>query len=226
MAKFEKKLTAHALRRQGMSIRAIAEHLMVSKSTVSLWCRDLPLTARQHARLLRNAARAGHVGRLRGAQVNHEKKEALMRFYIHEGRRRIGGITKRDVLIAGIALYWAEGNKKGKFGLTNSDPYMIQFVSQWLQLAMKVKKEDFMPRIFINGIHRPRIRKVLRFWSKLLHLPTHQFGKSVFLKRNPKKIYENYDSYYGLVALQVRKSSALKYRVLGLINALRDAGVA
>ncbi len=96
---------------------------------------------------------------------------------------------------------------------------------RWFQEAMGVKREDFMPRIFINAIHKPRIVKILRFWSDLLRLPAQQFGNPVFIKRNPKKAYENYDSYYGLLAIHTRKSTELKYRIMGLIDGLKDAKV-
>ncbi len=99
---------------------------------------------------------------------------------------------------------------------------MIEFVSRWLTKVLDVRKDEFMPRIFINAVHEPRIETVVSFWSQLLKVPTHQFGKPVLLKDRPKKIYENYDSYYGVLALGVRNSNKLKYRILGLIDAIKD----
>ena len=43
----------------------------------------------------------------------------------------------------------------------------------------------------------------------------------VFLKMKAQKVYENYDNYYGVLALGVRNSALLKYRILGLMDALR-----
>jgi|SRR3989344_1758059 len=222
MAKFEKRLIAIRLRRAGQSIRSIAMHLGVSKSSASVWCRDLLLTRAQKLRLMRNAIRAGHRGRMMGAQVNKEKKKEQVEFYKRLGKQDVGKLTKRDWLIAGAALYWAEGSKKSRFALTNSEPQMIRFFSRWLRKVLDIKRDEFMPRIFINAIHAPRIGKVVRFWSQLLQVPTHQFGKPVLLKDRPKKIYENHDSYYGVLALGVRNSNKIKYRVLGLIDAIRD----
>ena len=84
-----------------------------------------------------------------------------------------------------------------------------------------VKKEEFMPRIFINEVHKPRITKVIKFWSSLLDLPKKQFGNPVFLKIKQKKVYENHNSYFGVLALGVSKGANLKYKILGLIDALR-----
>ena len=225
MAKFEKRLKARYLRREGRSISFIAHRLAVSKSSASVWCRDLVLTPRQEKRLLLNAKNAGHIGRLKGAQTNRQKKEDRIQFYIKAGQEVIKELTKHEFLIAGLSLYWAEGNKRSKLGFINSDPAMIKLMFRWFKDIMGVKEEDFMPRIFINAIHKPRIRKVMRFWLDLLKLPRKQFGNPVFLKRNPKKVYENYDSYYGLLTLQVRRSTELKYRILGLIEALKNTSV-
>lgn len=225
MAKFEKRLEARKLRRQGWSIRSIATHLDVSRASSSVWCRDLELTAIQRKRLVQNAINAGLQGRLIGAEMNRRKKEERVRFHQEAGKRAFQGITKREFLIAGLSLYWGEGSKKSRLGFVNSDPAMIQFMFRWFQEAMGVKKKDFMPRIFINAIHKPRIAKVLRFWSGLLQLPAQQFGNPVFINRNPRKVYENYDSYYGLLAIHTSKSTELKYRILGLIDGLKDTGI-
>lgn len=225
MAKFEKRLEARRLRKRGQSIRSIAMQLGVSKSSASIWCRDLLLTKVQSLRLTRNAIRAGHRGRMIGAQRNKEKKNEQIEFYKNLGRQDVKKLTKRDWLIAGTALYWAEGSKKSRFAFTNSEPQMIKFFSLWLKRGLAVRKEEFMPRIFINAIHAPRIRKVIYFWSKLLQVPKHQFGKPVLLRERPKKIYENYDSYYGVLALGVRNSNKIKYKVMGLIDAIRDQAV-
>ncbi|NOY35928.1 MAG: hypothetical protein GXP44_03395 [bacterium] len=221
MAKFEKRLEARELRRKGRSINFIAEKLGVSKSSASVWCRDLKLTKVQSERLMKNAIKAGHKGRMMGAEMNRRKKEEAIALYRQSAKKEIGKLSKRDFLIAGIALYWGEGSKNNKFTFVNSDPEMILFMFKWLQEIMKVKKEEFMPRIFINEMHKPRAGKVLRFWSSLLKIPEKQFGNIIFLKMKQKKVYENYDSYFGVLALGARNSANLKYKVLGFIEALK-----
>ncbi len=229
MAKFEKKLAAFALRREGYSIGSIAEKLCVSKSSASTWCRDLALTPEQQETLTRNATEAGNIGRIKGALAMKRKKEARIKFHQESGRNEMKGLSAREFFVVGIALYWAEGSRKSKFAFVNSEPQMIQFMARWLHDALNVAREEFMPRIFINAIHESRIEAVRQFWANLLEVPVEQFGNPVFLRDRPKKIYENHDSYYGVLHLGVHNSGELKYRVLGLIEALRDgvlAGVA
>lgn len=222
MAKFKKRLQAITLRKKGYSIKSISEKLDVSKGSVSIWCRDIILTEKQKNILRDNMIKAGHKGRMIGAEINRKKREDNIAFFREFGKNEIGQISRRDLLIAGIALYWGEGSKSDKTSLAfvNSDPSMIKFMYRWFNEVMGVKKEEFMPRIFINEIHRPRIKVVLNFWSSFLDLPISQFGNPVFLKMKQKKIYDNYNVYYGVLALKVRKSSNLKYKILGLIKAL------
>lgn len=217
MAKFEKRLEARILRREGWSIRNIALHLDVSKASASLWCRDIELTKEQKEKFIAD----GHRGRLLGAETNKRKKQYRIEQCNAEALKIVGHLSERDRFIVGIALYWGEGSKKSKMSFVNSEPALALFMLRWFQEFMGVKKEDFMPRIFINEMHRSRAEKVLIFWSDYLGLEREQFSKIVFLKMKAKKVYENYDNYYGVLALGARNSALLKYRILGLIDALK-----
>jgi DNA-binding transcriptional regulator YiaG len=74
MAKSLKKLRAVSLRKKGTSVGDIARMLGVSKSTASIWCQGIALTDKQKDRLVQKVIKAGHVGRLLGAQSNKDKK--------------------------------------------------------------------------------------------------------------------------------------------------------
>lgn len=222
MAKFKKRMQAHKLRKKGWSIKSIADDLDVSKGSVSAWCKDVELTKKQKQHLKTVMIQAGHKGRMIGAEVNRKRKLDTIEMYRRRGKEEINRLSKRDLLIAGTTLYWAEGSKKSGFAFVNSDPQMIQLMYVWFQNVFDVKKEEFMPRISINEVHRYRIKKVIQFWSEFLDLPEEQFGKPFFVKVKQRKVYENHNSYYGVLALRIRRSSALKYRILGLIEAIRE----
>src|SRR3989338_2011279 len=221
MAKSIKKLIAFKLRRKGKSIKEIAKLISVSKSSVSIWCRDIQLTPKQKLNLQKKMIKAGHLGRLRGALTNKMKKEKRLHFYTELARKKVGKLTNRDLSIAGLGIYWGEGSK-GKYSFANSDPLMVIFMSKWLQKYMRVKKDDLSPRVYINEIHREREKKVLRFWATLLDLPKQQFSKTVFIKARQKKTYANHDSHYGILTLRVAKSTNLSYYVLGMVDVLRN----
>ena len=229
MAKRAEKLKALRLRRGGRSIGSIARELGVSKGSVSAWCEDIHLTEAQKENIRRLRIAAGHKGRLLGAEMNRQKRLTQISDYEKAGKAEIKYLSRRDMLILGLGLYWGEGVKARSSGtaMINSDPNIILFTMSWFKVCLGVRKKDFVPYIFISEHHRSRARKVLRYWSSLLGLPRSQFGKMVFLKGRPKKIYENHNSYYGICALRVRKGTSLKYRILGLIEACKEnAGVA
>ena len=148
MAKFEKKIEARKLRKKGWSIRSIALHIDVTKGSVSIWCRDLELTHKQKERLLKNAIRAGHKGRMIGAEMNRKKKQDRIDYNKKLGIQEIGRLAKRDLLLAGIGLYWGEGTKKSATALVNSDPKLILFMFHWFKYVMNVKNKTVGMLVF------------------------------------------------------------------------------
>ena len=227
MAKSQEKIKAIKLRRAGRSIRSIAQDLNVSKSTASLWCREVILSKKQEERLFNSMVQAGHLARLKGARVNREKKERMISHYQSLADKNIGTLSERDMLMLGIALYWAEGSKTSGFAFSNSDPAMILLVFKLLLGVMGVAKKDITIRVLINEIHRSRINTILNFWLDLLDLPFDQMYSPTFIKTTNKKVYANHERYYGTISLRVKKSSSLQYYILGLINSVKNtAGVA
>lgn len=232
MAKFAQRLRARDLRRNGWSVGSIARELKVSKGTASLWCQDIFLTLEQRELLFRNAKEAGVRGRFLGAESNRKKKLKTIDEAAIWAKKKAGEFTERDLLIAGIALYWAEGSKKGvnRFTFVNSDPEMIRLMCEWLEKIMNIPKSDLYPRVAINSIHEPRINVVIKFWSDLLSIPEEQFRRPTYIRVPPKKVYENYHEYFGILRLSVRNSSFIRHRVLALIDLLvrerNRAGVA
>jgi transcriptional regulator with XRE-family HTH domain len=223
IAKVEERIKARKLRKKGYSMRSIASLLNISKGTISIWCRDIPLTREQKRRLSENAIKKGHKGRMIGARTNRQRKLENIKRYEFISKNEIGTMSYRDLLFAGTALYWGEGSKteNSRLAFTNSDPEAILFMYKWFKEVFGVTKKEFTPRIFINKIHARRIKKVVAFWSELLKLPKEQFGNPVLLNVGNKKIYDNHDQYYGVLSLRIRKSTNLKYHILGLIKALK-----
>ena len=200
----------------------IVRKLDISKSTASQWCRDLTLTKKQTEQLRNNSNKAGHKGRILGALANKQKKIDMVRLYKESGVAEIGKVSGRDLLIAAAALFWAEGSKTGsRFMFVNSDPQMILCVCIYLTKVAEVDASRLRITVQINKIHKPRIEKVLQFWSDFLHIPLGQFGNPYYIDMAPKKVYENYNSYYGIARLRVLGGSRLQYKLLGYIDALK-----
>ncbi len=228
MARYELKPEAHKLRRSGRSILEISRLVGISKSTASLWCRDIELTPSQKKNLQEKMISDGHAGRLKGAQVNRDKKINARKGAAIWANNMMGFLSKRDRLMVGTALYWAEGSKAlttTGFVFVNSDPLMIKYMYDWIIDIVGVPKEDLMVQVYINEIHRYRNDAVLKFWASLLDLSPDSFAKTSFAKSIQKKVYQNHNTHYGMLRLSVRRSTLLKYRVLEMIEVIK-AGVA
>lgn len=224
MAKSSQKLVAQRLRKEGLSIKQISERVGISKSTASIWCQEVSLTVAQKERLFARQIAAGHKGRMMGAEANRKRRLERIEKCEKDGSRDIARLTSRDKLMLGLGLYWGEGAKArtSATALINSDPKLILFGMRWFIEQLNVDRADFRPYIYIAASHRGRAREILAFWVNLLDLPSEQFAKIVFLKGSRRKVYENHDSYYGVLALRVSRGTLLKYRVLGLLKACQS----
>ncbi len=225
MAKSVQKIEAIKLRKEGWSIKEIAEKLKVSKGSVSVWCENILLSKKQKETLYLKMVKAGHKGRLIGASKNKQKKfDEISKYDLKAKKLLSSKLSKREKLILLASLYWAEGSKnKGSFNFTNSDPLMIKMVCKILVEDLNVSKSDLMPRLSINIIHKDRIKIVLKFWSDLLGLPISSFGKPYFNVAKQKKLYNNHDVYFGVLALKIRNGSKYRYETLSLIKAIISA---
>ena len=221
MAKFKEKIKAQKLRKQGQSIKEIAKTLKVSKSSVSIWCREIKLTKRQIARLDEKQLKGGYRGRLKGAKTQRKRYLEKVERLENEAFNQIKKLSRKDILIAGTALYWGEGNRKWHIsGFGNSDPEMIKFIIFWFKEILNISKDRLSLHVGINQIHKNRIKKVEKYWSQITGIPKSQFTKTTLRKTKNKKIYENHNDYYGTLHIRIRRSSDLQHKIHGLIKAL------
>jgi len=217
MAKSKKRILAIKMRSRGKSIKEIARLLKISKSSVSIWCRDVVLTYKQIEHLHSQMVIGGYKGRLKGAQLQKEKKEIKIKNYKALGIKDIKLIKSRDLLMLGLGLYFGEGNKIGnQFQFTNSNQNLIRLIILWLEKVFDVKRKDLILNIIINQLHKFREKEVKEHWVKTTRTHIRQFNKTIFIKSRGKKIYQNLNEHFGTLTIRVKKSSDLQYRILGL----------
>lgn len=228
MAKSLLRLEARQLRREGVSLREIAQKISISKSTVSVWIRDIVLTREQIEKLRQSELRGAEIGRQKSAEIRRKiRKNTLNQHYI-SGAQMLPTITRRDLLMIGLALYWGEGSKKnGQLQFCNSDPKVIQFLLLWLQKCFDIPKEHFTCWVGINEIHIKREDIVKRYWSEITKIPLNQFRNTSYKRVENKKIYENFEEHYGTLFIRVVKPFIIYHQILGMIEALgKQANVA
>jgi hypothetical protein len=175
MTEQDKREKARALRRQGMSIIKIAKLVQAAKSSVSNWCRDIPLTEAQEEALRWNNER--REAQVKGAKANVDIHREKRRGYQAAGREKA---QEGDPLhLAGCMLYWAEGRKdRGRIELVNSDPDMLITFMRFLLDSLQVPKHKIKISIHCyvnNGISQQEIED---YWLSLLDLSREQMNKT------------------------------------------------
>ena len=222
MAKFKQKIKAILLRKKGEGIGDIAREIKVSKSIASKWCRDIVLTPKQIDILHKKMMVGSYKGRMMFLEkVRKARKEEMMAL-AKEGIREIGNISRRDLLIGGAALYWAEGTKSlnaEQSSFSNSNPRMIIWIMKWFEKIFGVTKERFIIQVRINKLHKKRIKEVEQYWSNVTGLPLNQFTKTILINSIAKKVYSD-NNHYGTVRVSIRKGTQIRRKIIGFIEGL------
>ncbi len=131
------------LRKQGKSYNEIVKILKVPKSTLSLWLRNIKMSPEVERKfwneIRKKWARSITEFNKKQATVARQKAKQLQ----ENAAKNIGMLSKRELLLVGAALYWAEGNKKNRWTLhfSNSDPAMIKLIMKFFREVCNVAKE-------------------------------------------------------------------------------------
>lgn len=222
MSKSTLRAKARRLRKQGLGIKTIASQVSVSSSTVSRWCKDIALSQTQLIELQRRAHDPTYGKRpLYRAQIQQKRQKEIDRLK-QIGILEIKHLSKRELFIAGVALYWAEGFKRdNRLGFANSDPAMIRFFLRWLTICCKVPENSIRVRVGLNMSHKNRLKVVQQYWSSITDLPLTQFQKPFFQKFIWKKDFPNPENYMGVFRVRANQQLMLFRKIHGWIEGLK-----
>jgi hypothetical protein len=212
-AKDDVREKARELRLQGMTYDQIQVELGCSKSSISLWVRDLPKPEPRYTDEERRARMNAGLAHLRAAQ-DQERQETK-----RAAREEIGRLSDREVFIAGAALYWAEGAKDKPYRrcevlqFINSDPDVIKVYLRWLEL-LGVPRERMRFRVSIH--ESADASEAERFWADLAEVDASVFQRATLKKHNPRTTRKNTtDAYRGCLVIYVTQSADLYRRMEG-----------
>ncbi|NGO78314.1 hypothetical protein G6045_22005 [Streptomyces sp. YC504] len=217
-AKDDLRAKARELRLQGMTYDQIQVELGCSKSSISLWVRDLPKPERTRTR-----EEASAIAR-RGWEATLARREEERRATKRVSAGEIGALSERDLLLVGAALYWAEGAKDKSYSrrekvlFVNSDPGVIKVYLAWLKL-LGVAPENLRYRVMIHLT--ADVEGAERYWADQVGVSVDEFQKTTIKKHNPKTIRKNVgENYRGCLVVGVLKSAELYRRVEGWWNGI------
>jgi transposase-like protein len=171
----ERELARRLRREEGAAIGEIAQRLGVSKSSASLWVRDVELTAAQKDALSQRNPIFNR--QLSGWTKLAARRRAEREGFQEEGRNlaRLGD----PMFIAGCMLYWGEGAKeRNQVQFANSDPPMARFFVDFLRRYFGLE-DEIRITCHLYADHIAKQAEVERFWLEALRLPDSALRKSV-----------------------------------------------
>jgi len=225
----EVRKKAFELRVQGYSYNEINRSLGIPKSTLSGWFKDLELSPEANKRLDKRKRIGTEVlikRNIKQTELAWDKASKIQ----SENAKQIKSLSKRDLLILGSGLYWAEGYKKlrvkngiertgHQISFVNSDPLMIKVFIKFLIeiLSTNPQKIVLVMRIY-EGMDE---KKCCRYWKKVTGLTTKNFRKSTYLVSISSQRKRPFNRLpFGTLAVQVFNTEKFN-ELIGFINGLK-----
>ena len=190
MSRTKDRARAIALRQKGMSYSQIKKELGISKSTLSGWLKDMPLSKERIKELRANSPR-----RIERFRETMRKKKKARRADVYRKVSRDIANSKNVDFITGFYLYWGEGTKTAEYtvSLTNSDPAIVKCFVEWMGILgiqpqkMKIKLHLYTDQ---NEV------KLKKFWSAVTGVPLKNFYKTYRKNsRSDEKTYKGMFSH-------------------------------
>lgn len=192
----------------------------LSKGTISKWVHDIQLNPAQEKRIIMKEL-GGRAKLLECNKLKHVDAVKRAELIIKKAETEIGKLSRRDLLIAGIALYWAEGYVKSEqvIEVANSNPKIILLMMRFFRSILGIKEHKFRCGLILH----PNLDQdsALQFWSELTGIPLKRFHKT-YIKPPKSSTGKMHNILYkGTVKIRIcdkSKLSELKGLVRGLGN--------
>ncbi|MEU8959714.1 hypothetical protein AB0C93_36125 [Streptomyces sp. NPDC048518] len=211
-AKDDLREKARELRLKGLTYDQIQLELGCSKSSISLWVRDLPKPERRTREEASAIARRGWEATLRRRDVERQQTKQA-------ATDAVGDLSDRELFLLGVGLYWAEGAKckpyrpQERVDFVNSDPNMITVYLAWLRL-LGVLPERL--RFHVSIHETADVPAAERFWADLTGADAAAFGKTTLKRHNPRTNRKNVsETYHGCLLVRVQQGADLYRRIEG-----------
>lgn len=223
---------ARELRRSGRTYADIALELGISRSTCSLWLRDVPDDAPAGQLALDLDGRARHGGdREHVRRVSRARWDAVLAEREQERQQvraaaaaSVGEVSGRDLVLALAVSYWCEGTKskpwrpQERVVWLNSDPGLVRLFLAGLR-ELGVPDET---RVFRLQIHEHADEQAARgWWAAVVGVDAGDFAPSTLKRHNPRPVRRNVgQGYHGCLSISVRRGKELYQYLDGVVRGL------
>ncbi len=180
---------------EGFSYREISDKYGISKSTASLWLKDVKVSGKGKKRL----SLLSDDGRKKAANTNKEKAkkrflEVLENCSVLTSKHRK---NHEDLKIYLALLYWGEGAKTGRrMMFINSDPEMIKTFLYLLRKSFLVDENKFRAVLHLHDYHKDY--EMLEYWSAFTKISKNRI--SIHRKENTGK--QKKDNHRGCISIR------------------------
>ncbi|MFA5996792.1 MAG: hypothetical protein WC790_03695 [Candidatus Paceibacterota bacterium] len=163
---------------QKLGYGEIAKRVKVSKSTLSRWLEDLPLSDERMLELRRNAWSKGEAKREKFRQTMRDKRDKREHEIYLAQKKKLTKISDQSLFVAGLMLYAAEGDKKSRaeIAFSNSDAVMVAFFVRWLERFLGIEQSRL--RIQLHLYENMDVHAEEAFWKRQLGMKQSQLCKS------------------------------------------------
>lgn len=219
--KIIEKEKARTLRKTGYSINQIVRELGFTKSSVSIWVRDIVLTKKQKKGLSERGRSIESVERRRINRLFNEK--ARRQIVIDEARKDYKHISLEDLKLIGVILYLGEGGKteRGTARVANSDPAVIKIMMRFFREICKVPENKF--RGYIHTFAHADIEKTEKYWSQITGISRKQFYKT-YIKPSAASLQKRNTLPFGTFDINV-SDTKLFLTIQGWIEKIKELTV-
>ena len=195
------KQEALALRKQGLSIKTIETKLLIPRSTLSGWFKNVVLTEVQKSKLKKDWENALVKARKGSALWHNTQKNNRLE---HAKQQAIDVINKIDLSskeifeLAIAMLYLGEGSKKHSTNLGNSDPLILKFFLLGIEKIFGIDRSKIRCSLHLRADQNPL--QIKKFWSNELNVPIERFMQVSIDKRTIGK--PTYPHYKGVCIIE------------------------
>lgn len=219
MARIQDRARAIELRKAGFSYSQIRDDLKVSKSSLSLWLREIPLSDER----LRELRDYSQIRIEKSRETKRKKKEQRRDAVLTQVAADIDG-SKDPSFVSGFYLYWGEGTKTSEYSVsfTNTDPAMVRCFIQWIGL-LGVTSDKLKLKLHIYSDQNAKGLKA--FWSRQTGIPIKNFYKTYIKssesgRKTYKGMYEN-----GTCAIFYHNRDIYEYVLAGVKHLRKKHGL-
>ena len=176
------KEKAFELRRKGRSYKQIQAELNISLSILSNWFRDLNWSKKIKSRLASEASSRNSYKLELMQKARRKQLDLLYEMARQEAKVEYGELHNNPLFIAGLMIYWGEGDKmaKSRCGIANTEPLMIKVFSRFLQEICQINRQEIKIWLLLYPDLHDSICK--KYWQEASGLSETNFAKSVIIQ--------------------------------------------